>query len=339
MIYMGDSITNFIELLTKGDFFLIFLIAMMLIIIGVIVYLVRLQISDAPEYDKKYRDIDDDEEDEDYFDDAKIEEKITKEVLKPTYSRMKVEESFIDEEEETPLVNSPIMNFEPLKNIEQLEDDIEEIDNKVDNMISERINDEEEVEELINERNKMYRDEDFESPAHTKPRFIEQSRFDFESPVENKEFDYNFEEDEQEIADEELDLDSPAYFRNIEKEETLENIRNYEDEQERTAIISASELESRINELKANGEYETHEKQLQKYEEEQETKAIISYEELLERAKGGVVNYESEEEIGAGIRVGKVDTNSIETYSETNEKPYYKEEAFLEAMKEFRRAL
>lgn len=336
MIKMGDSITNFIELLTKGDFFLIFLIAMMLIIIGVIVYLVRLQISDAPEYERKNRD--DDDEDEDYYDDNKIEEKITKEVLKPSYAKIKTEEDLEDEEENIPLKKSPVMNFEPLRNIEELKNDYEDIDNKVDNMISEAITDSEEVEDLLNEGNVTYKDEDFESPAHTKPRFIEQSRFNFEEPEEVKEFDYNY--DEEQIEDEEIELEKPAYLRNFEEDEgTLENIRNYEDEQERTAIISASELESRINELKRTGEYESHEKQIQKYEEEQETKAIISYEELLERAKSGVVNYESEEEIGAGIRVGKVDTNSIETYSETNEKPYYKEETFLEAMKEFRRAL
>ncbi|WP_300811508.1 hypothetical protein, partial [uncultured Akkermansia sp.] len=60
VINMGDSINNFINLLVNGDFFLIFLIIMMVIIIGVIVYLVRLQIHDTDYYEK-----DDIEEDDD----------------------------------------------------------------------------------------------------------------------------------------------------------------------------------------------------------------------------------------------------------------------------------
>ena len=335
---MGDSITNFFELLTKGDFFLIFLIAMMVIIIGVIVYLVKLQISDAPDYDKKYRDYDD-EEDEDHEEDyivPKVKEKEPKEVLKPSYSNLKTLDSLEDEEVLEEPLKSPVMNFEPIKSVQDLEEDFEDIDNKVDNMISEGISYREDLDELISEPSITYKDEDFESPAHSKPRFIEQSRFDFENPVEEIERDFS-----DDITDNKLDIDeTPAFLRDLEEEkDSFESIKSYEDEQEANAIISASELENRINELKASGEYEQHERQLQEYEQEQETKAIISYEELLQRASQGVVSYESEEELGGGIRVGKVDTSNIETYSETNEKPYYKEETFLEAMKEFRRAL
>ena len=130
---------------------------------------------------------------------------------------------------------------------------------------------------------------------------------------------------------------------NFEEEPKVEDkkydyIKSYEDEQEEMAIISASELERRIKEMKDNNEYETHEKRIEEYEEEQENKAIISYEELLRRASMNTISYESEENVG-GIKIGKVDTNKIETYSETNDKPYYKEEAFLQSLKEFRRAL
>ena len=117
-----------------------------------------------------------------------------------------------------------------------------------------------------------------------------------------------------------------------------DEFKSFEDEQELTAIISASELESRLNALKESGEIVNHEKEIQRYEEEQESKAIISYDELLIRANSGNISYESEENMD-GIKVGKVDTSRIETFSEDNDKPYYKEESFLEAMKEFRRAL
>lgn len=324
---MADSITNFFELLTKGDFFLIFLIAMMLIIIGVIVYLVKLQISDAPEYEK--RRIDDEDEEDEY-----IEEKVLKKVQTPSYSKVEIKEEK-DSDYDNRIDESPLMNFEPLKDIKELESEYEEIDNKVDNMISEGITDREDVSELLNEES-TYKDEDFESPAHFKPRFVEQSKFDFENTIDPIEEEFEYQYNKEDFLNE---LEDNSYYKNIEENETLDRIRDYEYEQEKTAIISASELENRINELKANGEYETHERKIQEYEMEQETKAIISYEELLERAKSGVISYESEEEIGAGIRVGKVDTSNIETYNEANEKPYYKEESFLEAMKEFRRAL
>lgn len=74
------------------------------------------------------------------------------------------------------------------------------------------------------------------------------------------------------------------------------------------------------------------------YEKDQEDKAIISYDELLKRASSGTISYESEEDLG-GIRVGKVDTSKIEVTSEEMNRPYYREEAFLSALKEFRESL
>ncbi len=311
---MGDSITNFFELLTKGDFFLIFLIAMMLIIIGVIVYLVRLQINDVPDYEKIRKDREEEEEEDDYYyDDAYIEEEVINDVKEPVYS-----ESY-----DKPVKEEAVIKFEPLKSVESLEEDTQVIDNDVDNMLSEGISISEDVEDLVSESSMVYKDEDFESPAHSRPRFIEQSKFDFDNSLPLS----DFEEEEEETIEDSI------------QDSVIDSFKDYEDEQEATAIISARELETRINELKANGLYESHERQLEEYEREQETKAIISYEELLERASQGAINYESEEVLGGGIHVGKVDTSNIEHYSEVNDKPYYKEESFLEAMKEFRRAL
>lgn len=212
---MRSGINNFIELLVRGDFFLIFLLVIALVIIATIIYLIKLQL------DEKV-----------YFDDED------------------------DNEEEIFKVNSTD---------KEVKEDIKPI------------------------------------------KQIKQERFNFEEEpkVEDKKYDY---------------------------------IKSYEDEQEEMAIISASELERRIKEMKDNNEYETHERRIEEYEEEQENKAIISYEELLRRASMNTISYESEENVG-GIKIGKVDTNKIETYSETNDKPYYKEEAFLQSLKEFRRAL
>ena len=212
---MRSGINNFIELLVRGDFFLIFLLVIALVIVATIIYLIKLQLDEKVYFDDEY-----------------------------------------DNEEEIFKVNSTDKEMnEDIKPIKQ----------------------------------------------------IKQERFNFEEEpkVEDKKYDY---------------------------------IKSYEDEQEEMAIISASELERRIKEMKDNNEYETHEKRIEEYEEEQENKAIISYEELLRRASMNTISYESEENVG-GIKIGKVDTNKIETYSETNDKPYYKEEAFLQSLKEFRRAL
>ena len=117
-----------------------------------------------------------------------------------------------------------------------------------------------------------------------------------------------------------------------------DNIDRYEDEQEELSIISSEELEERLNDLEKSGKMKEHEEEIMAYEKEQEDKAIISYEELLRRASNSVISYESEENLG-GIRIGKVDTNKIETHKEENDRPYYKEEEFLKALKEFREAL
>ena len=120
---------------------------------------------------------------------------------------------------------------------------------------------------------------------------------------------------------------------------TIESsIKNYESDQEEMAIISADELDNRISNMKETGEFDRHLEQIDEYEAEQENKAIISYEELLKRASTNTVTYESTENLG-GIKVGKVDTSKIDIAIEENNTPYYKEEAFLSALKEFRGSL
>lgn len=202
---MKSGIDNFIKLLTEGDFFLIFLIVIMLVVISVIIYLIKLQMSDMPI----------------------LEEDI---------------EKYIDEE----------------------------LDKK-------------------------------------EPITINQTKFDFEK---------------EEIID-------------SKPKKNIEEIKSYETDQEEMAIISASELDSRIKLMKENGEYDKHLEEIDDYEKEEENKAIISYDELLKRATTCAVCYESEENLG-GIKVGKVDTSKIEISDGEMKRPYYKEETFLRSLKEFR---
>ena len=206
---MKNGIDNFIELLVKGDFFLIFLIVMMIVVTCIIAYLIKLQMSDKYSYEE------DDEENED--------------------------DNFVEK-------------YIPL-------------------------------------------DSNIKSSKK-----VDQKKFDFEN-------------------------------------NTIESsIKNYENDQEEMAIISADELDNRISNMKETGEFDRHLEQIDEYEAEQENKAIISYEELLKRASTNTVTYESTENLG-GIKVGKVDTSKIEIASEENNTPYYKEEAFLSALKEFRGSL
>ena len=180
---MKNGIDNFIELLVKGDFFLIFLIVMMIVVTCIIAYLIKLQMNDRYSYEE------DDEEDED--------------------------DNFVEK-------------YVPL-------------------------------------------DSNIKSSKK-----VDQKKFDFEN-------------------------------------NTIESsIKNYESDQEEMAIISADELDNRINNMKETGEFDRHLEQIDEYE--------------------------STENLG-GIKVGKVDTSKIEIASEENNTPYYKEEAFLSALKEFRGSL
>lgn len=162
---------------------------------------------------------------------------------------------------------------------------------------------------------------------------------------------YSYEEDDEEDEDDNfvekyipIDSNTKSSKKVDQKKFDFENntiessIKNYESDQEEMAIISADELDNRISNMKETGEFDRHLEQIDEYEAEQENKAIISYEELLKRASTNTVTYESTENLG-GIKVGKVDTSKIEIASEENNTPYYKEEAFLNALKEFRGSL
>lgn len=113
-------------------------------------------------------------------------------------------------------------------------------------------------------------------------------------------------------------------------------VMNFENEQEEKAIISADELDKRLDEMKIDGTMDDHEKEIERYESEQEEKAIISYDELLKRASTGYINYEEREDLG-GLTVSKVDFNKAEEVKVNNK--YLKEETFLQSLKEFRKSL
>lgn len=115
-------------------------------------------------------------------------------------------------------------------------------------------------------------------------------------------------------------------------------IKDYETEQEEMAIIRLDELDNRLKDMKDSGELDKRDEEIENYEMEQENKAIISYDELLKRATLNSVSYESQEDLG-GVKIAKVDTSKLATIQEENNNPYYKEEAFLNALKEFRESL
>lgn len=220
---MKEAIDNFIELLVKGDFFLVFLIVMILVVVLVTIYLIKVEINE-----RKY---------------------------------------FEDMDEDLEMFNDEF-------NLEKQEDEIK---------------------------------------SQLNP--FEKSK---------KEEQVKFEED---VNKEESSV----------KTEVNNIIDNYEDEMEKSSIISAEELDQRLKTMKDNGQFDLHEKEIERYENEQEEKAIISYDELLKRAGTGMINYEESEDLG-GVRVSKVDFSNAQVV-QYDANPYMKEELFLEGLKEFRRSL
>ncbi len=340
---MKESIDNMFKLLVKGDIFLVFLIIMVVLIIGIIVYLVKLQINDR----------------EDMFDED-TDFKLNTESMK----RVKIEKNEVPKdtrvreikEERKEIDTTPKVSELPKKSI------LDEMPKKGDIEVKSPFNtyfEEEAEEDNIDDKiDEVLQDNIFEKPTEkreVKPKQLEkvrvdQSKFDFENgevvssiKEEVKNEDINR---AQELVRESFDLEKSVNALNEmktvkEERSALDEIREHENEQELNAIISASELDNKMKDMEASGLTNEHREQIRKYEEEEENKAIISYQELLERATEGIVSYESEENI-EGIHVGKVDTNKIQNKIEVEEdknKPYYKEEAFLEALKEFRRAL
>lgn len=377
---MRDSINNFIDLLVKGDSFLIFLVIMLVIIIGVIVCLVRLQIGDREYY-----------EDDDEIEDTKSEIREVTEDLVPRNNankevpskefarfvapepeeiapRMSLKdkmkeyesrnESLLKEEIKEPLKESKVNvdvdeeddfvtnnNTYELPSRRVVEQSRFNFDADFDKEVEEVIEEEEKEETLVPESNYSYEE------TSNKVDDLVRSSFDIENSISKISNEVNEESEELSYNN----LQSPLEFNGYKKEDytpsssfnmtidsepaqNVDEMNDYEREQENHAIISARELENKINTMKETGAYEQHQEELRKYEQELENKAIISYDELLKRASDGVVSYESEENVG-GISIGKVDTKQIDDVRENGEKTYYKEEAFLEAMKEFRRAL
>lgn len=366
---MRDSINNFIDLLVKGDSFLIFLVIMLVIIIGVIVCLVKLQIGDREYYEDDEEEVEDVQSIKEVTEDLVPKTNFRKEEPTPSFAkfvapeqeelapRISLKEKMreYESQNEEKLTEKPISY--PIK--EEIDDEVEEIlsnntyempnkrvveqsrfnfDVDFDKQVEEAIQEEENEETLVS-TNYSYEE------TSDKVDDLVRSSFELENSISkmNNEPDY---EEEMPYNN----LQNPLEFSGYKKEEfepvrrmeveppKIDEISAYEQEQEEQAIISAKELDSKISTMKETGEFEQHQEELRKYEQELEQKAIISYDELLSRASDGIVSYESEEKLG-GISVGKVDTKQIETIRESDEKPYYKEEAFLEAMKEFRRAL
>lgn len=333
---MNDGINNFIGLLSKGDFFLIFLIVMAVVIVSVIVYLVRLQINEDP----YYRVEDEETTDDEYY--PSPEEKAVETSIRKFSNNIKD----IEEDEENNILEDPRKVKASVSDI-----DLVHANYEYNNVIENDILNEETImasdnDSIVNERPREEIEREIELNAQRimenkikneikEERHLEQERFYFESPQDeenSKKLNSTQESIEKDLK---VFEENNKELNNLDKEE----FKGYEREQEEYAIISASELENRLKEMRETGEILRHEEKIKAYEEEQELKAIISYEELLKRANNKVVSYEKEENID-GIRVGKVDTRKVEMSREiSNKKTYYKEDEFLEALKEFRRAL
>ena len=115
----------------------------------------------------------------------------------------------------------------------------------------------------------------------------------------------------------------------VPKETNIFEDPNEEDE----ALIDLTSLTKKLENK------ETKVVNLTDYEEEQEKKAIISYDELLEKTKDLKLDYEDEEKIG-DVTVKKVDLEKLSSLDNEPEPinkgrviSYEKEEAFLEALK------
>ncbi len=273
-----DKILYLIDLFSKDNYFLLFLVIMMILILIIIIYLIKLQVNDNSKY--------------------KEEEKKDEEELEEVM-RMHSKANFAK------------------RDINTLESEVKELESQVSTF--KKDDKEEDINPIQREKIKvepvLNREENIEEP---KIDTIENEEIKKPLKIEQESFNFDKQEEDNIIAS------------------ALEGINNYEDEQEANAIISTSELEKKLNDLKLSGNLEKHEEEINSYEEEQETKAIISYDELIKRAARAKVSYESSENIG-GIKVDKVDTKVFDGDAELT--PYKREEEFLKALKEFRRVL
>ena len=236
---MKEAINNFIKLLVKGDFFLIFLLVMIVIVIIGIIYLIRLEFS--------YRE-NDDEEEEDLSDNIEL------------FVKDKEEDIAKDEEEITE-ENLPI-NLEELPKEEVYENTFEnplEEDIKEEAYVNETPKEEEKKEEVIINEAPTFSEEDIKEPIKEDTLEVEpikeEVKEEVSKPTQMNMFDYENEQEERAIiSTEELvkrlnDLKSSGDYTTTEEE-----IDKYESEQEEKAIISYDELLKRASEGVVNYE-------------------------------------------------------------------------------------
>lgn len=112
-----------------------------------------------------------------------------------------------------------------------------------------------------------------------------------------------------------------------------DEINEYETSEEGNAIISAEELENKIQERVDELGTTTNQAVIEKYEEEQENKAIISYEQLLKNASNISLSYKEEKTVANAPKINKVELHTKEVSAP---ECYIAEEEFLKILKEFR---
>ena len=225
---MKEAINNFIKLLVKGDFFLVFLLVMIVVVILVILYLIKLEIST--------RNQDDEDEDEDLYDNINL------------YVNSKEEQKEdIDEEEidgeatiEIPVVldNKPIYESEEKNTFENpaSKEEVEPIiveDSKVEEAPIEMEESATKEEPIIEEK-----EETIEEPVKEEVRPLEQmSMYEYEDEQEEKAI----------ISTEELAkrLNEMKSSSDVNEQDEIDR---YEIEQEEKAIISYDELLKRATE-------------------------------------------------------------------------------------------
>lgn len=140
---------------------------------------------------------------------------------------------------------------------------------------------------------------------------------------------------EEDMFDEDKPLVKQVDLKNVKTYNDI--IDEYEYSEEENAVISADELEKRKN-MRFNNEDESdNQAAIAKYEEEQEKKAIISYSQLLKNASNISLLYKEEE--NKDKKAPKINKIEIEQKEVSEAENYLEEEEFLKILKEFRLTL
>lgn len=140
---------------------------------------------------------------------------------------------------------------------------------------------------------------------------------------------------EEDMFDEDKPLVKQVDLKNVKTYNDI--IDEYEYSEEENAVISADELEKRKN-MRFNNEDESdNQAAIAKYEEEQEKKAIISYSQLLKNASNISLSYKEEE--NKDKKAPKINKIEIEQKEVSEAENYLEEEEFLKILKEFRLTL